>query len=94
MILTYYLDHPKLFYIITSTAIITIGLLFKSLGQIKLFLMILFAAFEFGVHAAIQKYIRSHPRLNKFEEEYIFYSTFVYMFVVVLTMKLIERYFE
>lgn len=94
MILTYYLDHPKFFYIFTSLAIISVGFLFKTLGEIKLFLMIFFAAFEFGVHAAIQKYIRTHPRLNQFEEEYVFYSTFVYMFVVVLTMKLIERYFD
>lgn len=92
MILTYYLDHPKIFYIISASIIISLAVVFKVFGEIKLFLMIFFAALEFGVHAAIQKYIRSHPRLNKFEEEYIFYSTFIYMFVVVLTMKLIERY--
>lgn len=94
MILTYYLDNPKLFYIITSLTIISIGYIFKSLGQAKLFMLIFIASIEFGVHAAIQKYIRSHPRLNKFEEEYVFYSTFVYMFVVVLTTKLIETYFN
>jgi hypothetical protein len=94
MILVYYLEKPKIFYIITSIVIISIAFLFKVLGEIKLFLMIFFAALEFGIHAAIQKYIRTHPSLNQFEEEYIFYSTFVYMFVVVLTMKLIEKYFS
>lgn len=94
MILTYYLDHPKFFYVITSLSIIGVGYIFKLLGEIKLFLMIFFAALEFGVHASIQKYIRDHPRLQQFEEDYIFYSTFVYMFVVVLTMKLIEKVFD
>jgi len=93
MILVYYLENPKIFYILSALSIIVLGYVFKILGQLKLFVMIFLAAIEFGTHAAIQKYIRSHQQLNKFEEDYIFYSTFVYMFVVVLTMRLIEKYF-